>query len=125
MGRSILIAKKEVAVEEVRKVIRDVPDFPKPGIIFKDLTPVLADAQLIRQITEHLAAPYKNEAITAVAGNWYFCGVSIGNSGNNVAIRCDGAPDILSHFHPAWTPRGSSRRAIPSPRRRSRWRPCC
>ena len=68
MGRSILIAKKEVAVEEVRKVIRDVPDFPKPGIIFKDLTPVLANARLMKQITENLAAPYASEGITAVAG---------------------------------------------------------
>lgn len=55
-------------MEEVRKTIRDVPDFPKPGIIFKDLTPVLADAELMRQITENLAAPYKSEAVTAVAG---------------------------------------------------------
>jgi adenine phosphoribosyltransferase len=36
-------------VEKVRDAIRDVPDFPKPGIIFKDITPVLCDGALFRQ----------------------------------------------------------------------------
>lgn len=34
--------------EKLRKAIRDVPDFPKPGIIFKDITPVLGDGELFR-----------------------------------------------------------------------------
>ncbi len=36
------------AVEKLRGAIRDVPDFPKPGIIFKDITPVLCDGALFR-----------------------------------------------------------------------------
>ncbi|MGR8948685.1 MAG: adenine phosphoribosyltransferase [Gammaproteobacteria bacterium] len=55
-------------MEEVRKNIRDIPDFPKPGIVFKDLTPVLADPALMKQITEGLAAPYRSKKISSVAG---------------------------------------------------------
>lgn len=36
------------AVENLRRAIRDVPDFPKPGIVFKDITPVLCDGKLFR-----------------------------------------------------------------------------
>ncbi|HEY3286627.1 MAG TPA: adenine phosphoribosyltransferase [Gemmatimonadaceae bacterium] len=39
-----------------RATIRDVPDFPKPGIVFKDITPVLADASLFARVTESMAA---------------------------------------------------------------------
>ncbi len=40
--------------ERIDAAIRDVPDFPKPGILFKDITPVLADAQLMRDITQEM-----------------------------------------------------------------------
>ena len=36
--------------------IRDVPDFPKPGIVFKDIMPLLADADALRQTVDELAA---------------------------------------------------------------------
>lgn len=39
----------------VRELVRDVPDFPKKGILFKDITPVLADAQAFAELTEGLA----------------------------------------------------------------------
>jgi adenine phosphoribosyltransferase len=47
-------------------MIRDVPDFPKPGIVFKDITPVLADAALFRESTEAMAQPFEREGITHV-----------------------------------------------------------
>ena len=48
--------------------IRDVPDFPKPGILFKDITPLLADPQALRAATEALAAPYRGSRIDLVIG---------------------------------------------------------
>ena len=36
--------------ERLRTVIRDVPDFPKPGILFKDITPILLDVDLCKDI---------------------------------------------------------------------------
>jgi adenine phosphoribosyltransferase len=53
---------------DLRPLIRDVPDFPKPGIVFKDITPLLADHRALRYAIEELAAPFKGAAITAVAG---------------------------------------------------------
>jgi len=38
------------------KLIRDVPDFPKPGIIFKDITPVLANPRAMREVVHHMTA---------------------------------------------------------------------
>lgn len=42
----------------IQKLIRDVPDFPKPGIVFKDVTPLLADAQAMALVYEAMAAPF-------------------------------------------------------------------
>jgi adenine phosphoribosyltransferase len=48
--------------------IRDIPDFPKPGILFKDITPVLQDPLSLRLVVEHLHRPFVGQGITAVAG---------------------------------------------------------
>ena len=44
---------------DFKHLIRDVPDFPKPGIVFKDITPLLADAQAFRAMIDALVAPYR------------------------------------------------------------------
>lgn len=43
----------------IKRLIRDVPDFPKPGILFKDVTPLLADPAGFDQVVDALAAPYR------------------------------------------------------------------
>jgi adenine phosphoribosyltransferase len=53
--------------DPLKRAIRDVPDFPKPGIIFKDITPLLADGPLFRQACEAMAAPFANGQIDVVA----------------------------------------------------------
>ncbi len=53
-------------IEQLRHAIRDVPDFPTPGIVFKDITPVLADAELFEQVTTAMAEPFVGEGITHV-----------------------------------------------------------
>src|SRR5687768_10149249 len=50
----------------VAAAIRDVPDFPKPGIMFKDITPVLLDASLFRDATDAMAAPFARDGISHV-----------------------------------------------------------
>lgn len=52
----------------VKATIRDVPDFPKPGILFKDITPILSEPALFQQITDHLAARYRDQQIDVVVG---------------------------------------------------------
>jgi len=55
-------------MDAVRARIRDVPDFPKPGIVFKDITPVLADPVLFRRVIDTLAERWKGERIDKVVG---------------------------------------------------------
>jgi len=51
---------------ELRRTIRDVPDFPKPGILFKDITPVLLDPALTARVVQAMAAPFAGAGITHV-----------------------------------------------------------
>jgi adenine phosphoribosyltransferase len=55
-------------VDELRGLIRDVPDFPKPGIVFKDITPLLRDPRGLDASVELLAQPFREQQITIVAG---------------------------------------------------------
>jgi adenine phosphoribosyltransferase len=52
--------------EALRAGIRDIPDFPKPGVVFKDLTPVLADPITFAAMMDALAAPLIGRGITKV-----------------------------------------------------------
>ena len=60
--------EREGLRHRVLAMLRDVPDFPKPGIGFKDITPVLANAALLRDIIAVMAAPYTGMGVTHVAG---------------------------------------------------------
>src|SRR6186997_636735 len=55
-------------VVRIAKMLRDVPDFPNPGIVFKDITPVLADATLFAEVTTAMARPFGESGVTHVAG---------------------------------------------------------
>jgi adenine phosphoribosyltransferase len=55
-------------LEDLKACIRDVPDFPKPGILFKDVTPVLADPHLFGRVINAMAAPFRGRHITTVVG---------------------------------------------------------
>ena len=48
--------------------IRDVPDFPKPGIMFKDITPLLAEPTILQGVIDELAARFQDAGITKVVG---------------------------------------------------------
>jgi adenine phosphoribosyltransferase len=53
---------------DFKSLIRDVPDFPKPGILFKDITPLLANADALADATRAMAKPFRNERIDKVVG---------------------------------------------------------
>ena len=53
---------------QLMETIRDVPDFPKPGILFKDITPVLSDATLMAGIVQAFADQFRDANVTAVVG---------------------------------------------------------
>lgn len=56
----------EHIVQRVAALIRDVPDYPKPGILFKDITPLLADASAFLSATRAMAEPYTDAGVTHV-----------------------------------------------------------
>lgn len=52
---------------DLRQYIRDIPDFPKPGILFRDITPLLANARALEKAIEMLAEPFAESGIDIVA----------------------------------------------------------
>lgn len=56
------------AINELRAAVRDVPDFPKPGIIFKDITPILANGALFRASIDLFLEKCKGKAIDKIVG---------------------------------------------------------
>jgi adenine phosphoribosyltransferase len=56
-----------VAIDKVKSFIRDVPDFPKPGILFKDITPLLQNQAIFKSTVERMAGPFRKKGITHVA----------------------------------------------------------
>jgi adenine phosphoribosyltransferase len=55
-------------VDRLKAGIRNIPDFPKPGIQFKDITPLVKDPSLLRFAVEQLIRPFTADRLTAVAG---------------------------------------------------------
>lgn len=54
--------------DQIKKTVRNVPDFPKPGINFKDISPILEDPKLSQEIVDDLAAQLKGQSIDAIVG---------------------------------------------------------
>jgi adenine phosphoribosyltransferase len=57
-----------VSAEDLRAKIREVPDFPKPGILFYDITTLLKDAAAYRESIRQMIEPYRNEPVDIVVG---------------------------------------------------------
>lgn len=55
-------------MEEIKKVIRNVPDFPKPGIVFKDITPILQNAEVFQKTIQTLVKRYEGKIFDKIAG---------------------------------------------------------
>ncbi|RIK99940.1 MAG: adenine phosphoribosyltransferase [Proteobacteria bacterium] len=53
---------------DLSRFVRDVPDFPKPGILFRDVTPLLASREALPAAVDALAAPFRKEGIDQVIG---------------------------------------------------------
>ena len=69
-----------ITVQEIYQAIRDVPDFPKPGIIFKDITPLLLDPGRFRRALELMAAPFggsKVQRVVSIESRGFLLGAPI------------------------------------------------
>lgn len=58
----------QAQLDRLRALLRDVPDFPKPGILFKDITPLLADARAFADAVRLMADPWRGEKLDQVVG---------------------------------------------------------
>ena len=56
------------ASERFRQLIRSVPDFPKPGIIFRDITTLISDPVALRDVVRQMAGPFRDDRIDLVVG---------------------------------------------------------
>lgn len=57
-----------IAVDKIKDAIRDIPDFPKPGIMFKDITPILKDSLLLNQSIDYFYHQLKDKKVQYVVG---------------------------------------------------------
>lgn len=54
--------------DRLKAVVRDIPDFPQPGIVFKDITPILKDQALCLEIVKKIADDFKDTKVDVIAG---------------------------------------------------------
>jgi len=69
-----------ITVQKIYQAIRDVPDFPKPGIMFKDITPLLLDPGRFRRALELMAAPFgesKVQRVVSIESRGFLLGAPI------------------------------------------------
>jgi adenine phosphoribosyltransferase len=64
----LAVARPMASFDYCRSLIRDVPDFPKPGILFKDITPLLASPRALHIVLDGIAERFIGEQISAIAG---------------------------------------------------------
>lgn len=86
-------AADEVDLDRLRALVRDVPDFPQPGILFRDITPLLADAVAFRTAASALAAPYVGiETVVAIESRGFIFGgpVALALGAGLVPVRKEG-----------------------------------
>ena len=62
------MSSKNDNIRTIASKVRDVPDFPKKGIVFKDITPILSDIKTLRLSVTEMAAPYVNLDVNVVVG---------------------------------------------------------
>ncbi|GAB3879464.1 hypothetical protein GCM10029964_031870 [Kibdelosporangium lantanae] len=74
---------------EALALIRQVPDFPEPGVVFQDITPVLGDAAAFRAVVDAMAATLDDvDALIAVDARGFFFGAAVAYSVASGWCRC-------------------------------------
>jgi adenine phosphoribosyltransferase len=57
-----------MVADRVLRTLRAIPDYPKPGILFQDITPVLRDGPLLRDVVSEMCRPFQSQGVTHVLG---------------------------------------------------------
>jgi len=68
----------QIDIEALRAKVRDVPDFPQPGILFRDITPLLADPPSFRTVVDAMAAPFGGvSTVVAIESRGFILGAPV------------------------------------------------
>ena len=91
-----------MVVDDLKRRIRDIPDFPKPGVLFRDITPLLADGQAFRQAIDYLGGRYLDKRIDVVVGveaRGFIMGAALAYKlgAGNILIRKSGKLPYKTH----------------------------
>jgi adenine phosphoribosyltransferase len=71
-------SSQQIDVEALRAKVRDVADFPQPGILFRDITPLLADPSSFRAVVDAMAAPFAGvSAVVAIESRGFILGAPV------------------------------------------------
>ncbi len=89
-------------IDELRQKIRDIPDFPKPGIVFKDITPLLSDGRAFRGAIDLLGARYRDlgvDVVVSVEARGFIMGSALAYAlgAGNIMIRKPGKLPYRTH----------------------------
>jgi adenine phosphoribosyltransferase len=95
-------ARDMTDVEDLKKSIRDIPDFPKKGIIFKDITPLLKDARLFKKAVDFLSERFKGmriDKVVSVESRGFILGSAIAYKleASFIPVRKKGKLPYLTH----------------------------
>ena len=90
---------------DLKDYIRDVPNFPAPGIVFRDITPLLADPDAFNYAISKLAERYRGQridAVVAVESRGFLVGAPLARELGTplVPVRKPGKLPAAIHFHP-------------------------
>src|SRR5580704_13297683 len=71
--------ESRMTAEEIKKLIRNIPDFPKPGIMFRDFTPLIADARGFAAVVDQLAEPLlgKVDLVVGIESRGFIVGAPV------------------------------------------------
>jgi len=75
-----MATSEEILEQTIKSTIRDIVDFPQPGIVFKDITPLLKDTELCKAIVQTIAnqlRPFQPDAIACLDSRGFWFGLSI------------------------------------------------
>jgi adenine phosphoribosyltransferase len=66
-------------VKSFKAYIRDIPDFPKPGVIFRDITPLLADGEAFRAVVDRVSEPYRGriDMVLGIESRGFIIGAAV------------------------------------------------
>jgi adenine phosphoribosyltransferase len=95
------VAQRVLSLDDALSLVREIPDFPEPGVLFRDLGPVFADATAFRALTDALAGGLPSDvgALVAIEARGFLLGAAVGYAAGIgvVPVRKPGKSPLVAH----------------------------